>query len=130
MNVERYIEVFGGGGWVLFHKEPSPFEVFNDFNADLVNLYRCIRDKPEKLVQRLEYTLNAREDFEHIRKLLKSKAELTDVQRAAGYYQLHPPSYLPPWTASAAAARGVGDLPGSSGGGGTASAGGHRQPGV
>ena len=77
MRVERYFEVFGGGGWVLFHKEPSPFEVFNDFNADLVNLYRCIRDKPEKLIQRLEYTLNAREDFEHIRKLLKSKAELT-----------------------------------------------------
>ena len=93
MRVERYIEVFGGGGWVLFHKEPSPFEVFNDFNADLVNLYRCIRDKPEKLIQRLEYTLNAREDFEHIRKLLKSKAELTDIQRAAGYYQLIRQSY-------------------------------------
>ena len=91
--MERYIEVFGGGGWVLFHKEPSPFEVFNDFNADLVNLYRCIRDKPEKLIQRLEYTLNAREDFEHIRKLLKSKAELTDIQRAAGYYQLIRQSY-------------------------------------
>ena len=71
---------------MLFHKEPSPFEVFNDFNADLVNLYRCIRDKPEKL-------LNAREDFEHIRKLLKSKAELTDIQRAAGYYQLIRQSY-------------------------------------
>lgn len=78
---------------MLFHKEPSPFEVFNDFNADLVNLYRCIRDKPEKLIQRLEYTLNAREDFEHIRKLLKSKAELTDIQRAAGYYQLIRQSY-------------------------------------
>jgi DNA adenine methylase len=24
----RYIEVFGGGGWVLFHKEPSFFEVY------------------------------------------------------------------------------------------------------
>lgn len=91
MNVERYIEVFGGGGWVLFHKEPSPFEVFNDFNADLVNLYRCIRDKPEKLVQRLEYTLNAREDFEHIRKLLKSKAELTDVQRGSRLLPADPP---------------------------------------
>lgn len=44
---------------MLFHKEPSPFEVFNDFNADLVNLYRCIRDKPEELVRRLAYTLNA-----------------------------------------------------------------------
>ena len=29
---ERYIEVFGGGGWVLFHKPPgNDFEVYNDF---------------------------------------------------------------------------------------------------
>ena len=36
---ERYIEVFGGGGWVLFHKPPgNDFEVYNDFNGLLVNL--------------------------------------------------------------------------------------------
>ena len=29
----RYIEVFGGGGWVLFHKSPGKeMEVYNDFN--------------------------------------------------------------------------------------------------
>ncbi len=28
----RYIEVFGGAAWVLFHKRPGPFEVYNDFN--------------------------------------------------------------------------------------------------
>ena len=28
---ERYIEVFGGAGWVLFHKPPGmDFEVYND----------------------------------------------------------------------------------------------------
>ena len=27
---DRYVEVFGGGGWVLFHKRPSKFEVYND----------------------------------------------------------------------------------------------------
>ena len=48
---ERYIEVFGGGGWVLFHKDPgNDFEVYNDFNSLLVNLYRCVRDKPEELI--------------------------------------------------------------------------------
>ena len=27
----RYVEVFGGGGWVLFHKPPrNDFEVYND----------------------------------------------------------------------------------------------------
>ena len=39
---ERYIEVFGGGGWVLFHKNPgNDFEVYNDFNGLLTNLYHC-----------------------------------------------------------------------------------------
>ena len=29
---ERYIEVFGGAGWVLFHKNPgNDFEVYNDY---------------------------------------------------------------------------------------------------
>ena len=32
---------------VLFHKDPgNDFEVYNDFNSLLVNLYRCVRDKP------------------------------------------------------------------------------------
>lgn len=58
---ERYIEVFGGGGWVLFHKPPgNDFEVYNDFNSLLVNLYRCVRDKPQELMESLRYVLNAR----------------------------------------------------------------------
>lgn len=48
---ERYIEVFGGGGWVLFHKNPgNDFEVYNDFNGLLTNLYRCVREKPDLLM--------------------------------------------------------------------------------
>lgn len=31
-NYDRYIEVFGGGGWVLFGKPPDKcMEVYNDF---------------------------------------------------------------------------------------------------
>ena len=48
---DRYVEVFGGGGWVLFHKRPSKFEVYNDFNGTLVNLYRCVRDHPDELCE-------------------------------------------------------------------------------
>ena len=51
---ERYIEVFGGAGWVLFRKPPGmDFEVYNDFNGNLANLYRCVRDKPNKLKYKL-----------------------------------------------------------------------------
>lgn len=43
---ERYIEVFGGAGWVLFHKPPGmDFEVINDYNSNLTNLYRVVRVK-------------------------------------------------------------------------------------
>ncbi|MDR0530888.1 MAG: DNA adenine methylase [Oscillospiraceae bacterium] len=90
---ERYIEVFGGGGWVLFHKPAGDFEVYNDFNANLVTLYRCVRNQPEELIAKLEFTLNSRDDFEQIRSILRSKVELSDMQRAAYFYQLIRQSY-------------------------------------
>ena len=71
---ERYIEVFGGGGWVLFHKNPgNDFEVYNDFNGLLTNLYRCVREKPDLLMGSLRYVLNAREDFDRARLALRRK---------------------------------------------------------
>ena len=33
-----YCEPFGGGGWVLFKKDESSVEIYNDLNSDLVNL--------------------------------------------------------------------------------------------
>lgn len=92
-SYERYIEVFGGGGWVLFHKEPGKFEVYNDFNPNLANLFRCVRDKPDELVDELRYTLNSRTDFEYIRNAIKTKTDLPDIKRAAYFYQLIRISY-------------------------------------
>lgn len=91
---ERYIEVFGGGGWVLFHKPPgNDFEVYNDFNGQLVNLYRCVRDKPRELTDALRYVLNAREDFDAVRTMLARDSPASDVQKAAWFYQLIRYSY-------------------------------------
>ena len=75
LDYKRYIEVFGGAGWVLFHKPPgNDFEVFNDFNGNLVNLYRCVREQPEKLCGELRYLLNSRLDFEYMKPLLTKLA--------------------------------------------------------
>ncbi|MDL2293789.1 DNA adenine methylase [Ruminococcaceae bacterium OttesenSCG-928-D13] len=93
IQFERYIEVFGGGGWVLFHKQPGPFEVYNDFNSLLANLYRCVRDKPEELINALQFVLNSREDFEIARAALARDAPMSDVQKAACFYQLIRYSY-------------------------------------
>ena len=88
-DYKRYIEVFGGGGWVLFHKAPgNDFEVYNDRNPNLVNLYRCVRDHPDELIAELTYALNSRTDFDYIRKIMKTPTEIPDVKRAAYFYQL------------------------------------------
>ena len=92
LNYGRYIEVFGGGGWVLFHKEPDKFEVYNDFNQNLVNLYRCVKEKPEELIKWLEFSLDSRADFEYMTTRLKDD-DLSDCQRAAYYYSLIRYSY-------------------------------------
>ena len=93
-DYKRYIEVFGGGGWVLFHKAPgNDFEVYNDRNPNLVNLYRCVRDHPDELISELTYALNSRTDFDYIRKIMKTPTEIPDVKRAAYFYQLIRYSY-------------------------------------
>lgn len=93
---ERYIEVFGGAGWVLFHKPPGlDFEVYNDFNSNLANLYRCVRQNPNKLKYKLRYVLNSREDFDYIALLHKKQIfpRLRDYDRASKFYQLIRYSY-------------------------------------
>jgi DNA adenine methylase len=39
-----YIEPFGGSGGILFAKEPSPVEIYNDLYSDLVTFYRVLRN--------------------------------------------------------------------------------------
>lgn len=93
---EKYIEVFGGAGWVLFRKSPqNEVEVFNDFNSNLVNLYRCVRDNPAKLKYKLRYVLNSREDFRWLAFLHKKGVftRFRDYDRAAKFYQLIRYSY-------------------------------------
>ncbi len=91
---ERYIEVFGGAGWILFHKNPgNDFEVYNDFNSLLVNLYRCVREKPNELMDALRYCLNSREDFDYVKNCLAHDRPASDVQKAAWFYQLIRYSY-------------------------------------
>ena len=91
---ERYIEVFGGGGWVLFHKPPgNDFEVYNDFNGHLVNLFRCVREKPEELMEALYFVLNSREDFAKAKDVLSIGNPESDVIKASYFYQLIRYSY-------------------------------------
>ena len=58
----RFVDVFGGSGSVLLGKPKSKFEVFNDVDGELVNLFRCIRDRFEEFLVELGlFPLNSRE---------------------------------------------------------------------
>jgi len=79
---------------VLFHKPSrNDFEVYNDRNSLLVNLYRCVRDKHDKMIDELRYALNSREEFDRIRAELARDSHAMDVQKAAWFYQLIRYSY-------------------------------------
>lgn len=91
-DYKKYVEVFGGAGWVLFFEERKAHEVYNDFNSDLVNLFKCTKYHTEELQRELNFMLNSRTLFEEYMSQLQSKG-LTDIQRAARYFVLIKTSY-------------------------------------
>ena len=89
----KYVEVFGGAGWVLFHKEKhAEEEVYNDINGNLVNLFKCVKHHPAALEEEMALMLNSREVFENYKELYRSRA-MTDIQRAAMYFYMIRTSY-------------------------------------
>lgn len=62
-----YVEVFGGGAWVLLAKEPAPVEVYNDLDSGLVNFFRVLRDPAlaPSLFWKVAHTPYSREEWRH-----------------------------------------------------------------
>lgn len=60
-----YTEPFGGGGSVLLRKPRAYGEVYNDLDAEVVNVFRVLQDpaRAEVLRRRLELTPFARAEF-------------------------------------------------------------------
>lgn len=57
-----YLEPFFGSGAVLFNKPRSHIETVNDLDGDVVNLFECIRQDPEKLGRIVYYTPYSRQE--------------------------------------------------------------------
>lgn len=85
---DRYIEVFGGAGWILFSSDNhAKMEVYNDVNGNLVNLFRCIKYHPDAIQEELRYILISREQFFDVREQIETRG-MTDIQRAARFFIL------------------------------------------
>ena len=60
-----YVEPFGGAAGVLLQKPRAYAEVYNDLDQEIVNFFRCIRDREQRaqLLEALAMTPCAREEF-------------------------------------------------------------------
>lgn len=81
-----YVEVFGGGASLLFAKEPSPIEVYNDLDSGLVNFFAVLRDteKMHKLFYLVSNTPYSREEYIRCRDSWRACED--SVERAYRWY--------------------------------------------
>ena len=91
-----YVEPFIGGGAVLFDVQPKK-AIINDFNHELINIYRVIKDNPSELILALEKheELNSEEYFYKIRSLDRSRCygEMNEIEKAARIIYLNKTCY-------------------------------------
>jgi transposase-like protein len=83
---ERYHEPFVGGGALFFALRPRR-AVLGDDNAELVNLYRVVRDEPEALIAALTSHENTRAHYNRVRGV--NPDALSPVERAARMFFLN-----------------------------------------
>ena len=63
-NFARFVEVFGGAGWVSVKSEKvekSSQRIYNDFNPLLANVYECFRKDPATLLSLMDQTPKSQE---------------------------------------------------------------------
>ncbi len=59
----QYCEPFGGSAAVLLNRDPSPVEIYNDLDGEVVNFFRVLRDNREALLEQIGLTPFSREEF-------------------------------------------------------------------
>ena len=80
-----YVEVFGGAAALLFAKERSPHEVYNDLDSNLYNLFIVVRDRRKEFVKKLEWVPYSRELYQRWTKDLDAGRILDPVERAVAF---------------------------------------------
>jgi len=76
-----YVEVFGGGAQLLFAKEPSRTEVYNDVDGRLVNLFMVARDRSLELQERLMTLPYSRRLYREYNRSVETGDPLEDAVR-------------------------------------------------
>lgn len=95
-RITTYVEPFLGGGAVLFNLQPKK-AIINDFNKDLINVYRVVRDSPQELLDILKkHDKNNCEDYYYeIRALdrFENYNKISNLEKAARIIYLNKTCY-------------------------------------
>ena len=78
-----YVEGFGGAGHVLFKKERSNLEVYNDLHNGLYLIFKFLRENNEEFIRKLSLTPYSRVEFENSKNWMY---EEDDVEKARKFY--------------------------------------------
>lgn len=88
-EISYYVEPFIGGGAVLFDKQPQHARI-NDYNEELINVYKVVRDNPNELIKELAVHEEKNKQlgsewFYHVRGLDRDVGfdELSSIEKAA-----------------------------------------------
>ncbi|MBQ0733937.1 DNA adenine methylase [Aquimarina celericrescens] len=81
-----YCEPFVGGGAIFFAKEPSPAEVINDLNGNVVNFYQVCKQDFSKLNTLIQATPHSRKLHKEAAAILKNENEKDKVKRAWAFW--------------------------------------------
>ena len=76
-DYEVYVEGFGGGASVLFEKEKTPLEVYNDLGENVYSLFKVLSDK--EMFNRLKEKLDLTYYSEELRNEYKQDLKRNDL---------------------------------------------------
>lgn len=78
-----YVEVFGGAGHVLFRKQPSPIEVYNDLHEGLYLFFKVLRDENmrDKIIEQIQLTPYHRKEFNECKDWANENDDIEKVRK-------------------------------------------------
>ena len=86
----RYIEMFAGGLSMFFRKKKVEWNVVNDLDKNVVNLYTVLAEKFDEFVWHVQWYVKSRALHEILKEYINNTkvTDIPDPKRAARYYYL------------------------------------------
>ena len=90
----KYLEPFGGSAAVLFNKELSPIEIYNDIEENVYSLFKVLTDKDlfNQFKEKCDLTPYSKQIMDEFKESLKSD-ELDHLDRAYKYFIVNRTAY-------------------------------------